>query len=159
MLSNTGIRTCCSCFSAQDANGPIGNGITSNSHHARALCQAYTLLRLISADAVITLFRLNLLVDSVEFLLTAAKEGRLEIVRMLVGLGADVNAVKLWFSSDGHSTALKGAVDAKHIAVADYLRSVGAFEKCFHNAARDGDVALVQAWLLAHPKCVDDSGW
>ncbi len=81
---------------------------------------------------------------------TAAKLGHLEIVRLLVAYGADVNSE--W--SEYSTTPLRQAIDGKHTAVADYLRSVGGLEKSFRAAASDGDINLVQSWLLTSPKVV-----
>ncbi|RGE37225.1 ankyrin repeat domain-containing protein [Comamonas testosteroni] len=50
----------------------------------------------------------------------AAENGHLEIVKLLVGAGANLN----YSSKEG--TALQGAIMAKQTAVIQYLRSVGA---------------------------------
>jgi hypothetical protein len=81
---------------------------------------------------------------------TAAKIGHLEIVRLLVDHGADVNSE--W--SEHSTTPLRQAIDVKHAAVADYLRSVGGLEKSFRAAASDGDINMVRSWLLTSPKVV-----
>ena len=85
---------------------------------------------------------------------TAVKAGHLSIVQLLVAAGADVNAV-----CDKQRTPLREALETKHAAVVEYLRGVGAFEKCLQVAASEGDVVLVQAWLLARSNCVHDVGW
>ncbi len=83
---------------------------------------------------------------------TAVRTGHLEMVQLLVGFGADVNDP--W--SD--ASPLKLAIDAKHTAVAKYLRSAGGLEKSFNSAASDGDINLVQTWLITCPKCIKDKG-
>ncbi len=85
---------------------------------------------------------------------TAVKAGHLDVVQFLVAEGADVNAV-----CDRHRTPLREALEAKHTEIAECLRGAGAFEKCLQVAAKEGDVALVQAWLLARFDCVHDVGW
>ncbi len=96
---------------------------------------------------------------------TAVKAAHLNIVQYLVAEKADVNAV-----CDRHRTPLREALEARHTAIAESLRgaytaiaeslrSAGAFEKSLQVAAKEGDVTLVQAWLLVRFDCVHDVGW
>ena len=55
--------------------------------------------------------------------------------------------------SDGR-TILENAIDRDQTSVVEYLRSVGA-HMSLHDAASVGDVAVVQAYLLANPACVN----
>jgi ankyrin repeat protein len=74
----------------------------------------------------------------------------LEIVRLLVAYGANVNSE--W--SEYGITPFRQAIDVENTAAADYLRSAGGLEKSFGGAASDGDINLVQSWLLTSPKVV-----
>jgi ankyrin repeat protein len=70
------------------------------------------------------------------------------MVQLLVAYGADVNDAH----SEDSKTPLKKAIEDEHTDIADYLRSAGGVEKSFPGAASDGDINLVQSWLLISPK-------
>jgi ankyrin repeat protein len=83
----------------------------------------------------------------------AAYFGQLEVARMLLGRGADPNAVTL---NGARVTPLHSAVTAKHRDTASLLLALGASPNAvqrggftaLHIAARDGDEAIVDMLLL-----------
>jgi ankyrin repeat protein len=83
----------------------------------------------------------------------AAYFGQLEVARLLLGRGADPNAVTL---NGARVTPLHSAVTAKHRDTASLLLALGASPNAvqrggftaLHIAARDGDEAIVDMLLL-----------
>jgi ankyrin repeat protein len=104
-------------------------------------------------------------------LILAAREGRLAIVEMLLGAGADVNACSEPGYSGGHSTALRCAVVRGQDAIVRRLVEAGAnVRPCYeyssipaekpntivpscgtalHDAARGGQEAIIEVLLAA----------
>jgi uncharacterized protein len=95
----------------------------------------------------------------------AAYFGQLEVARLLLGRGADPNAVAL---NDSRVTPLHSAVAARHRDTASVLLALGASPNAvqhggwtpLHGAARNGDEALVDMLLLrgADPTRLSDDG-
>jgi ankyrin repeat protein len=83
----------------------------------------------------------------------AAAFGQLEVARLLLGRGADPNAVTL---NDARVTPLHSAVNARHRDTASLLLALGASPNAvqrggytaLHLAARDGDEAIVDMLLI-----------
>ncbi|MGD0248821.1 MAG: ankyrin repeat domain-containing protein, partial [Candidatus Limnocylindrales bacterium] len=83
----------------------------------------------------------------------AACFGQMEVARLLLGRGADPNAVAL---NESRVTPLHSAVAAKHRDTASLLLALGASPNAIqhggwtalHTAARDGDQAIVDMLLL-----------
>jgi uncharacterized protein len=83
----------------------------------------------------------------------AASFGQMEVARLLLGRGADPNAVTL---NGARVTPLHSAVNAKHRDTASLLLALGASPNAvqrggftaLHMAARDGDEAIVDMLLL-----------
>jgi outer membrane protein assembly factor BamB len=82
-------------------------------------------------------------------LLFAAGEGRLDVVRLLVARGADVNARETFFGQTPLSSALGGPRGGSHREVALFLLSKGAAdaEEALDAAVDAGDVELAKAAL------------
>ena len=95
----------------------------------------------------------------------AAHFGQLEVARLLLGRGADPNAVAL---NESRVTPLHSAVEAKHRDTASLLLALGASPNSvqrggwtpLHAAARDGDEAIIDLLLLrgADPTRKGDDG-
>jgi ankyrin repeat protein len=95
----------------------------------------------------------------------AAYYGQLEVARLLLGRGADPNAVAL---NESRVTPLHSAVAAKHRDTASLLLSLGASPNAvrhggwtpLHSAARNGDEAIVDMLVLrgADPTRASDDG-
>ena len=95
----------------------------------------------------------------------AASFGQLEAARLLLGRGADPNAVAL---NECRMTPLHSAVTAKHRDTASLLLALGASPNSvqhggvtpLHIAAQDGDEAIVDMLLLrgADPTRKNDAG-
>ena len=95
----------------------------------------------------------------------AASFGQLEVARLLLGRGADPNAVAM---NESRATPLHSAVTAKHRDTASVLLALGASPNsvqhggvtALHTAARDGDEAIVDMLLLrgADPTRASDDG-
>ena len=83
----------------------------------------------------------------------AAYFGQLEVARLLLGRGADPNAVAL---NESRVTPLQSAVAAKHRDTASLLLALGASPNSvqrggwtpLHAAARDGEEVIVDMLLL-----------
>jgi hypothetical protein len=82
-------------------------------------------------------------------LLFAAGEGRLDVVRLLVARGADVNARETFFGQTPLSSALGGPRGGRHREVALFLLSKGAQDaaEALDAAVGTGDVELAKAAL------------
>jgi len=103
--------------------------------------------------------------DGLTALHIAASFGHLEMARLLLGRGADPNAVSL---NDARITPLHGAVSAKHRDTASLLLALGASPNAvkqggrtpLHEAAGNGDEAIVDMLLLrgADPTRAGDDG-
>ena len=95
----------------------------------------------------------------------AARFGQLEAARLLLGRGADPNAVAM---NECRTTPLYVAIEARHRDTASLLLALGASPNSIqgggwsplHAAARHGDEAIVDALLLrgADPTRVADNG-
>jgi ankyrin repeat protein len=95
----------------------------------------------------------------------AASFGQLEVARLLLGRGADPNAVAM---NGSRATPLHSAVTARHRDTASLLLALGASPNSvqkggmtpLHTAARDGDEAIVDMLLLrgADPTRKSDDG-
>ena len=95
----------------------------------------------------------------------AAYFGQLEVARLLLGRGADPNAVAL---NESRVTPLHSAVAARHRDTASLLLALGgspnAVQKggwtALHTAARNGDEAIIDMLLLrgADPTRASDDG-
>lgn len=95
----------------------------------------------------------------------AAAFGQMEVARLLLGLGADPNAVSF---NGMRVTPLHSAVAAMHRDTASLLLALGASPNSvqhggwtpLHTAARDGDEAIVDMLLLrgADPTRASDDG-
>jgi uncharacterized protein len=95
----------------------------------------------------------------------AAYFGRLEVARLLLGRGADPNAVA---QNDSRVTPLHSAVSARHRDLAGLLLALGASANVIqkggwtplHSAAHNGDEAIVDLLLLrgADPTRPADDG-
>ena len=103
--------------------------------------------------------------DGLTALHLAASFGQMEVARLLLGRGADPNAVAL---NESRVTPLQSAVAAKHRDTASLLLALGASPNVvqrggwtpLHTAARDGDEAIVDMLLLrgADPTRTGDDG-
>lgn len=95
----------------------------------------------------------------------AAYFGRMEVARLLLGRGADPNAVAL---NESRVTPLHSAVAARHRDTASLLLALGASPNAvqhggwtpLHAAARTGDEAIIDMLLLrgADPTRASDDG-
>jgi ankyrin repeat protein len=95
----------------------------------------------------------------------AAYFGQLEVARLLLGRGADPNAVAL---NESRVTPLHSAVAAQHRDTASLLMALGASPNAvqhggwtpLHSAARNGDEAIADMLLLrgADPTRMSDDG-
>jgi ankyrin repeat protein len=95
----------------------------------------------------------------------AAYFGQLEVARLLLGRGADPNAVAL---NESRVTPLHSAVAAQHRDTASLLMALGASPNAvqhggwtpLHTAARNGDEAIADMLLLrgADPTRTNDDG-
>jgi ankyrin repeat protein len=95
----------------------------------------------------------------------AAYYGQLEVARLLMGRGADPNAVAL---NESRVTPLHSAVAARHRDTASLLLALGASPNAvqrggwtpLHAAARNGDEAIVDMLILrgADPTRASDDG-
>ena len=95
----------------------------------------------------------------------AARFGQMEVARLLLGRGADPNAISL---NDERVTPLYSAVVAKHRDTASLLLALGASPNsvqrggwtALHAAARNGDQAIVDMLQLrgADPTRASDDG-
>lgn len=95
----------------------------------------------------------------------AARLGQMEVARLLLGHGADPNAISF---NDERVTPLYSAVVAKHRDTATLLLALGASPNsvqlggwtALHEAARNGDEAIVDMLLLrgADPTRASDDG-
>ncbi len=103
--------------------------------------------------------------DGLTALHLAASFGHLELARLLLGRGADPNAVSL---NEARITPLHSAVSAKHRDTASLLLALGASPNVvqhggwtpLHAAARNGDEEIVDMLLLrgADPTRAGDDG-
>ena len=86
-------------------------------------------------------------------LIEAAQSGHLEVVRILVDKGADVNRGGDTFQTAPHFAAVRGDQE-----IVEFLLKRGAnHSKALHSAARAGQVKVCQM-LIAHGADIDEKG-